>query len=359
VTDVDETRVLPSAETNPVGRLRGPGFDAAFIGGTAALGLVSAGIVIARPSLWQPILLADLWLLGYHHVISTYSRLLMDAESRRINRALITWLPIVVVLLVGIAGYGIGAWTLATIYFYWQWWHYTRQSWGVSRVYENKAGLEQSTENPRLAQAVFYLVPAWGILWRSAQGHDEFLGLPVKMLPVPVAAANAVGVIACVGLIWLVSQRLRAWRQGRLPLAHTLYLGVHYTMFVVSYRLIDSLDFGWLGLNIWHNAQYVLFVWYFNNRRFASGSNGEARALSWLSQSRRFVAYIAVSIALSSVVYLAIQQTIALVVAPLIVFQAINFHHYVVDSLIWKVRKPALQQTLGLPGATAKVDTSG
>ena len=32
----------------------------------------------------------------------------------------------------------------------------------------------------------------------------------------------------------------------------------------------------------------------------------------------------------------------------LIAYQTINFHHYVVDSVIWKVRKPALRRTLGI-----------
>ena len=31
-----------------------------------------------------------------------------------------------------------------------------------------------------------------------------------------------------------------------------------------------------------------------------------------------------------------------------VVYQTINFHHYVVDGLIWKVRKPKLQKTLAL-----------
>jgi hypothetical protein len=35
---------------------------------------------------------------------------------------------------------------------------------------------------------------------------------------------------------------------------------------------------------------------------------------------------------------------------PLVVvaYQVINFHHYVVDSVIWKVRKKALRQNLGV-----------
>jgi hypothetical protein len=32
----------------------------------------------------------------------------------------------------------------------------------------------------------------------------------------------------------------------------------------------------------------------------------------------------------------------------LVFYQTLNFHHYIVDGRIWKMRKPALQKTLGL-----------
>ena len=40
---------------------------------------------------------------------------------------------------------------------------------------------------------------------------------------------------------------------------------------------------------------------------------------------------------------------VGLPAAPMIVmYMTINFHHYIVDSVIWKVRKKPLQQTLGI-----------
>jgi F0F1-type ATP synthase assembly protein I len=35
----------------------------------------------------------------------------------------------------------------------------------------------------------------------------------------------------------------------------------------------------------------------------------------------------------------------------IIAFQAINFHHYVVDAVIWKVRRKPIQQNLGIETA--------
>ncbi|NJR71545.1 MAG: alpha/beta fold hydrolase, partial [Synechococcales cyanobacterium CRU_2_2] len=36
---------------------------------------------------------------------------------------------------------GLGLWSIVTLYLYWQWFHYTRQSWGISQVYRRKASV--------------------------------------------------------------------------------------------------------------------------------------------------------------------------------------------------------------------------
>jgi len=53
------------------------------------------------------------------------------------------------------------------------------------------------------------------------------------------------------------------------------------------------------------------------------------------------------------VVYLSIDGIIDLsgswaLPLTLLVYQTLNFHHDIVDSLIWKVRRKPLQQTLGI-----------
>src|SRR3546814_263402 len=124
----------------PRGWLRGPAFDLTFIGGITVLALLSGGLVVAKPELFGLILLLDLWLLGYHHVIATYTRLCFDAASRRQHAFLLFGLPPLVLGAVVLLAAGLGTWTVPTLYLYWQWFHYTRQSWGVSQVYRRKAG---------------------------------------------------------------------------------------------------------------------------------------------------------------------------------------------------------------------------
>jgi len=55
--------------------------------------------------------------------------------------------------------------------------------------------------------------------------------------------------------------------------------------------------------------------------------------------------YLAILLAVDGV-----QRHVEAVFLPLalIVYQTINFHHYIVDSMIWKLRRKPLQETLGV-----------
>lgn len=337
---------INSASVTP-GWLRGASFDLKFIVGIPAVALASGWAVVQNPDLFLPILLADLWLLGYHHVVATYTRLCFDKESFEKHRFLVIWLPFLVIGAVTALAFGAGFWTLATIYFYWQWFHYTRQSFGVSQVYRRKAdGLV--TDDARLSKLIFYALPAWGILHRSHQDPGTFLDLELKVIAVPAWAVDAAALVALATLVLWLGQRLWMWWQGRLPIAHTLYMLSHFTIFYVGYILMDSIDFGWLVVNIWHNAQYIVFVWLFNRNRFKDGVDPKARFLSKLSQNEHVVRYVAVCLGLATVAYLLLGTVVASLLPVIVIYQAINFHHYIVDSMIWKVRRKSLQQTLGL-----------
>jgi hypothetical protein len=329
------------------GWLRGRVFDGNLIFGIAALALVSGWVVVQFPALFVPILLADLWLLGYHHVVATFTRLCFDRQSFRTHRFLVLGLPPIVIAGVLLMALGIGWWTLATLYLYWQWFHYSRQSWGISRIYARKAG-GLVVENEHLAKLAFYLVPLWGILSRSYQDPGMFLGLELKVLTVPELALDLVGAAALVALGWWLMVRVQMWREGRLPLAHTLFMISHFVIFYVGYILIDDINAGWLVLNIWHNGQYIALVWMYNNNRFKAGIDPKAKFLSTLSQERNLWRYLLVCFAISTIIYATLESTVAALPLFVVIYQAINFHHYIVDGVIWKVRRKTLQRTLGI-----------
>jgi len=100
-------------------------------------------------------------------------------------------------------------------------------------------------------------------------------------------------------------------------------------------------------LNIWHNLQYVLIVWMFNANRFEKGIEPQRRFLSTISQPKNVVLYAGVCWALGTALYFNIDGVLGLFsqsVLPLslLAYMTINFHHYVVDAIIWRrPRRPA------------------
>jgi hypothetical protein len=336
------------------GWLRGPAFDLTYVAGISLLAALSGALVVANPRLFPAVFLLNAWLLGYHHVISTFTRLTFDRDSFNEHRFLITWLPLIVLTAVFAACALFGGWILTTIYLYWQWWHYTRQSYGISRIYQRKAGMN----NDLLGKMIIYAVPVWGILHRSFQAPQQFLFTDVKVLPVPLWLVSVAGVVAIVTLGWWVAQTLKSLFQGTLSIAHTLYICSHLVIFGMGYIMIEDINHGWLVLTVWHNCQYILTVWMFNNNRFKNAVDPKHRFLSFISQRSRLLTYFAVCLALSTVLYSTLLFSLNWVVLatatslPLfaIAFQAINFHHYLVDAVIWKVRRKPVRQNFGITG---------
>ena len=330
-----ETRTSPAW-------LRGAGFDSALIFGGFALALLSGAAILYEPSWFYPILLLDLWVLGYHHVISTYTRLCFDRASYRERRWMIVHLVPVIAAITILLAWTIGIWIIVTIYFYWQWWHYTRQSWGISRAYR-RADPGACYEDGWLDRAIFYAMPIYGILLRSSQDQTHFIGMELWTCPVPELVADAAGkVMAALLLVW-AGRRLAALLRARLAPIHTLYMLTHFAIFGVGYVWMADITLGWLMINIWHNFQYILFVWLFNNKRFAKGIDPDARFLSYISQSGRLWLYMLTCLAITGAIYWGVLRTVdwllfAGLSATIVLYQIVNFHHYVVDALIWKTR---------------------
>ncbi len=337
---------LPLTVANPYGWLRSPPFDLTLIVGVAVLALASGAVVVAKPSLFPLILFLDLWFLGYQHVIATFTRLTFDTDSFRQNKFLVIGLPWIVLAATIAIGYSLGFWAIATTYLYWQWFHYTRQSYGIMRYYARKAG-ETAVPDARMTSWALYLIPLFGILYRSYQHQEKFLGMEMKYLPVNEYVLYVVGAAALASLAYWLARQVTAWREGRMPVALTLYMLSHFVIFIVGYVLIEDITFGWLVLNVWHNAQYILVVWMYNTSRFKNGIDARHRFLSTLSQTRilNTVGYFLVCMLITSVVYggilavVQIDRIAAIPLAAVIVYQTINFHHYIVDALIWKGRK--------------------
>jgi len=336
--------------------LEGKVFDLGLVVGTSLAAALVAGVAGLDSLYLEFLVMADLWLLGYHHVIATFTKLAGTAEDRRRNAALMYLLLPGVLATTFLIAWQFGVVAIVTIYFFWQWFHYVRQSWGIAQRYRFRAG-GMPWDSLRLSEAAFWSIPVWGVLHRAHQHPDTFLWMPVWMPPTPLWLVQVAGV-ASIGLVgwWLVSRCL-AWQRGELAIGHTLYTASHFAMFACAYMLIDDITVGWLMVNVWHNAQYLSFVWMHNRQRFTGDAVSRGSVMAWLSQPGpvRATAYFGACLLVTTMVYRAIMVGADLMgnelqfvgndagthaIALVILFSmAINFHHYVVDSIIWKRKR--------------------
>ena len=336
-----------------LGLLRDPKFDGLLIVGTLSLALLLYAVVTSQPALYWPILTLNLWLFGYHHVIATYTRIASDTQTIREYRFLVFVLPVLVLGAVVAILNVFGAVAIASIYLYWQWWHYLRQSEGISKAYLGKSGLGPLGSDLFLRGA-FYGIPLASFLTMVDRQPGVFLNMRIWTFPIPDLLLQGLWAAAIGAGMMFVWKSRKNWRKGSFKLAYPLYLISHFSIFIIAYAVSENLDNGWLALNVWHNTQYLLFVWLFNQKRYQSGVQKKGWLLSFISQPGRAWLYFAVLFTITTIFYFLINQIIYFVEAgyavslTIIAYQTINFHHYIVDSLIWKLRKKPLRRTLGI-----------
>lgn len=343
--------------TSNAGWLHSARFDALLIGGVLALALGLGAVAMQSPGAFAVVLLADLWLLAYPHVASTFTRVAFDRPSRGEHRLLLFGAPLMVLASTSVVGLLGGAYLLNTVYFYWQSYHYTKQSYGIARAYGHVSGtLGPAAPRDSLTDFVVFAFPVWGVLRRAAQHPTAFYGTPFWTPPIPDGLVTLAGAAAVAALVLWVARQARLLLHGQAgfagalpptanqPLGLTLYVLTHVAVTATSYLWVTEITSGWLFVNIWHNAQYLLFVWAANTRRFQAGMDPSRLFLSWICQPQRVWVYAAFVLGLSSAFYWALGRASAQLpqhVVPfyLVCHQAVNFYHYVVDAMIWRRKR--------------------
>jgi hypothetical protein len=322
----------------PSGWLRGPAFDGALLLVPLALALGLGAAAAVHPPFFFHALMFDIWVLAYPHVTSTYTRIAFDRADLQRHWPLLTLVPLLA--LAGTAGVGAlgGVGGLFTAYYLGQTYHYARQSYGIARAYRRRGGGEAATG--LLADAVVYAFPVWGLLHRAQQGHSTFYQNPLLLPRVPAPAAHLAGGVAVALFMAWGYRELRALRAGRHH-GHALFVLSHVLVTAVSYLLVTDITVGWLIVNIWHNAQYLFFVWGFNTARFHRGVDDRSAFLSRLCQPRNVGAYALVCVAIGAGIHELIEVAgkhlqVGLFPVLLVLHLSVNFHHYLVDGVIWK-----------------------
>jgi hypothetical protein len=176
--------VSPAPTTaGPVQRASGVAWfsaDGALVWGSTALALAAAALLQIAPRLLALLVFLDIFILGYPHVVATFTRIAWDPADRRRFRLLLTGIPMLVLLAIGTTTWLRGVSAVLTVYLYVQWFHYTRQSYGIYKALQKKASPKSTPAGQgTLAYVLLYAAGVAGILVRSHQRQPEFLGLRV------------------------------------------------------------------------------------------------------------------------------------------------------------------------------------
>lgn len=328
---------LGAAASGPF--LYGPWFDRLFIFGTAGIALVLGALAMTSPAMFVAVVLVDIWLFASPHVIATYTRIGFDKTQVKKHWFLIFCLPPIVLVLVTMVALAYELGGLFTVYFIAQTYHVARQSFGIARAYRRAD--PQAVGPDRLSECLVYLFPLWGLMHRCATAPDSFYGYPIYLPTVDAALADATGIVALLVGAWWAWRQIRLALAGRLNAGHSLFVASHLLVISVAYLWTTDITSGWLVVNIWHNLQYLQFVWLQNVRRDAQGTIATEDFQRLVKPLKSAGKYLAVCLVLGALMYQALsaagQQLVWLGLPTVFILHfTVNFHHYLVDGVIWK-----------------------
>lgn len=287
------------------------------------------------------------------HLISTWTRVYLDGNER-FRRPVHYWLiPAVIAgaVVTLILAEGRYSRTLRTVLFYWAFWHFMMQNWGILRIYQRRSG-DAETRMANLERAVLWLGALWPMLHRLATGPRVLFGAEIRYPTLEPWMVNGVGALLVAASSSYVVIRVVQWRRGeKVPLIRPLFLAASWFGFFVPFVLIkQNGSAAFAAAACWHGLQYLGIVWFFNRNRWKSGVDRRARMVSWVSQPGRVPFYFFSLLGIAAIIYAGVlaASRVALDAQRLgaIVWLSLTFGHYWLDGVIWKLRKPELQQNL-------------
>lgn len=303
---------------------------------------LSAGALAAWSTpMMLAILYIDVWLFANPHVVATYTRIHAISSSVRTHWALIFVAPVLILAGLTLIALAYEVAGLFALYFVMQAFHVARQSHGIAKRFDHRLQMPYQ----RLPYFLIYIFPVWGYLHRSAQAPTSFLGYPIWLPPVSQELVLGISIVAVVGALWWLA---RLWHCKGTGPANELFNGFifsHLLVSLVAYVWIDDITVGWLVVNVWHNIQYLIFV--YRQQQKNSGVKSELAStqryssIVLLKPAAIFFGVCAICGAVLYVITSRVGESLLWLGIPtiLIAHFILNFHHYLADSLIWKRRR--------------------
>ncbi len=327
---------VPEATPARVVWVHSSGFDTLFLANVLWPLLLLPGVTQGRETV------ADFWqvyFLTLPHRWVTLVLVALDPDRRGDRGWLLGGIALAVLLLVSGVWLGTDGFTcLALVDYCWNAWHFAAQHSGVLRMYSRKLGTGPRhgwVERHGLRFFVTYAIlrtASWSTGWLDQESWVRSLDLAVLLVP----AVLFISVLAQCG------------REGVGKLAYTASVCSLYSL------LLLSLSNQWGGMivalttasGLFHAVEYLGVVSHYAQRRRSVGSKAP-----FCSLARHWAWFLATYMASLGALGVWLDRPYG---QFHMVWQGMNLWaalvHYSFDGMIWKLRRPATSQALGLGG---------
>ncbi len=295
------------------------------------------------------ILFAGALIVNYPHYAATYHRVYSKSD-RIIEHSFETiWVPILLLIGATAAFYApnivAGWYCLGYILF--AGYHYSGQSYGISMVFSNKAGITIGPIERWVFILPLYLCYLYPLLLGNRIGSEpqNFFSLTLPLLNLPMWPAMACLWIFYASFVIYVAYAIYMAIQRNTPLPFIVHIvmGSQILWFSVGSMVNGFNEF----VPFFHCLQYLVITSYiyFKDSKALSTPTG-------FLKTKTFIGYYIILILFGAILFEVIPRGMGMMglsttaLAMAIIGSAINMHHFMLDAAIWKLRDPRVSKPL-------------
>ncbi|MDX1918071.1 MAG: hypothetical protein SFT81_02885 [Candidatus Caenarcaniphilales bacterium] len=310
--------------------------------GMGGFGVLLFGIfyLSAHFTPWSmPILIvAEGALFATPHFLSTFVRVLSDPAETERHRFNLFLLPIL--LFAGLMSWStlFGTemiWIFGSLYFYWQWWHHARQSFGLGRYYQSQDQI-LAPQDRLLNDLALWTVALLGIALRSTAAGEQYEGIPIQTIHLPVSSLSYIFSACVIVVLFFLIKRLPSLIFNPSSRPFFIHWLIQSFVFVVFFGLLPA-GLGIIAASLWHCTQYLTYSWRHQQKKHQSVGFANL-PLSKIFQPKAIIFYLGGLIILALIKFQFDRQVIFPAQIAGLAFAyslAINFQHYILDGILW------------------------
>ena len=346
-----------------------PRFDLALLAAPALATAVAFALPNPRDGvpLWAFLLLVVAFDVA--HVWATLYLGYLDPEERA-RRRLLLFLPLPLVFLAAFRLHQHSPPLYWTVLAYVAIHHFAAQQWGFVALYRLRAG-DRDPFDRGLDKLALWTGALGPVLWwhtRPEAGFDWFGHGEHFLFELPPALRKDIAAVMLgVAVAWLARQAALL-RLGRLAPGKVLWMVAAWASWGLGVAWIDHPLVALACINLLHGIPFLALVWRRVNHRWegADEDPGAPRALAWLAQRRRWLAFYGLLLALGlgeealwdglvwhryGLLGVEVQFAGALESAVVALLALPQTAHYLLDGFLWRLdgSNPDLEAALGLP----------